>query len=132
MSEQFPIPVAALAPAANEWMKPETPSMFDGVFDSADPHVRKRRTDPSYYNFHREESDEGRNPLSALTYFEARACANAGAFRSFAKVRPTHVAVNEHTMNAYDDFCRSVSQAWREYQAKLDRIPQTVRYADED
>jgi hypothetical protein len=46
-----------------------------------------------------------------LTYFEARACANAGVFRSFAKVRPTHVAVNEHAMNAYDDFCRSVSQA---------------------
>jgi hypothetical protein len=51
MSEQFPIPVAALAPAANEWMKPETPSMFDGVFDSADQHVRKRRTDPSYTTF---------------------------------------------------------------------------------
>jgi hypothetical protein len=79
-------------------MKPETPSIFDSVFESADPHVRKRRTDPTYYIFHREESYEGRN--LALTYFEARACANAGVFRSFAKVRPKHVAVNEHAMNA--------------------------------
>ena len=130
MSEQFPIPVAALVPAAIEWMKPETPSVFDRVFDSADPHVRKRRTDPSYYNFHRKNSDETRS--LALTYFEARACANADVFRSFAKVRPTHVAVNEHAMNAYDDFCRSLSQAWREYQAKLDRIPPPVRYVEDD
>ena len=73
MSEQFPIPVAALAPAGNEWMKPETPSIFDSVFESADPHVRKRRTDPTYYIFHREESYEGRN--LALTYFRsARVC----------------------------------------------------------
>jgi hypothetical protein len=132
LSEQFPIPLAALAPAASEWRMPETPSIFDSVFESANPDMQKRRADPTYYIFHREDSDEDRNPLSALTYFEARTCSNAGVFRSFSKVRQTHVAVNEHAMNAYDDFCRSVSQAWREYQAKLDRIPQPVRYVEDD
>ena len=129
MSDKFPIPVAALHPARIEWRKPDTPGVFEAVITN-NP---ERRDDPSYYVYHRDTKAEDLNEFVIFTYGEALACAEAGVFRTFARVAPNkYVSVNEHALHAYEDFCRDVSEAWRCYQAKLDRIPPKKTFAEED
>ena len=62
MSKKFPIPVAAFKPAANEWKAPEATGLFEQIFDSNEPRLRKRRMDPTNYVFHRERTTKSATP----------------------------------------------------------------------
>lgn len=129
--EIFPIPAAALGPARQPWRKPEEPGIFESLFDN--PKHEDRRTDPSYYNYFHGSTADDLNEFSVFTYSELIGCVEAGIFRSFNKVKPMKVvSINEHALHAYEDFCREVSDAWRKYQSKLDRIPQPHRFKHDE
>ena len=123
MSKMFPIPPVAFKPISTGWA-PRENSEFENVFDADLRTTEERRRDPSFYFVRPDDEPWAVEVCSVLTHAEVAALAKAGVLRAHViAYEDGTLGVNEHVLHAYRDFCRDVSDAWRRYQARLDRVP---------
>ena len=126
-ASKFPIPDSVLAVAGQAWVDPWSGGQFEDVFDGESRQARERRLDPSWYV----DYGEGHRDDNGAVMFsnaEMTTIFKSGALRGFAGKDGSTLLVNEHAMHALEDFCRETSRAWRKFNARLDRIPESTTF----